>query len=118
MLGNLDKIDYEEGRQKVEEKLAEIRSEIGEMGDLDIPLTQMFENSASVLEHLENVWETASDRHKSKIAKALFPAGLTCDKKGGVGTPSNAHVMGLYALLEWGDFSMVTPTGIEPVLPA
>ena len=50
-MGYLDKIDYEEGRWKAEEKLAEVRSEIGEMGDPNIPITQIFEKSMKALEH-------------------------------------------------------------------
>ena len=50
---------------------------------------------------------------KSKIANALFPSGITIDKKEGVGTPQKAHEMGLLDVFELGDSLLATLTGVS-----
>ena len=44
------------------------------------------------------------------IARALFPSGITIDKKEGVGTPGNAHETGLLCIYALRDSFLVNPT--------
>ena len=118
VLGDLDKADYEDGRQRVDAKLADVKSQIRGLGDADISVRQTALRAVGVLELLENTWKALSDGHKSQVAKALFPEGMSFGSDQSVGTPSNADQIDLCVLLEGDENQLATPTGFEPVLPA
>ncbi len=118
VLGDLDKDDYEDGRQRVDARLFEIRSEIRRLGEADIPVRQTAVRAMGVLELLETTWKASSDGQKSRIAKGLFPEGMSFGSGQSVGTPSNADQFGLCVLFDGGEKQLATPTGFEPVLPA
>lgn len=118
ILGLLDRDDYEEVKESSERKVYSAKAELQKLDRNDKPIEEILESALEVLEHLGISWKSASRRAKSKIAHALFPSGITIDKREGVGTPLNAHEMGLLDLFDWGDSLLATPTGFEPVLPA
>lgn len=118
VLEDLDKADYEDGKQRVDARLFEIRSEIQSLGEANIPVRKTAVKAVGVLELLETTWKASSDGQKSRIAKALFPQGLSFGSGQSVGTPSNAYQFDLCVLFEEGECQLATPTGFEPVLPA
>ena len=114
VLGDLDKPDYEEGKLRVDEILADLRFRLRNLGEADIPVLQIYTKCTRVLEHFEEVWKVASDGEKLMITKAIFPSGLRMGKGGGVGTPSSADQIDLFTVLEWGEIALASPTGFEP----
>ncbi len=117
-LKRIDKDEYTFGAERVKNKLAKISVERNKCKASLIPVDYILERAVMALEHLDILWQTASETDKRALAKTLFPDGFTCTKEGTVGTPSDAHQFGLLTLLSTGDTDMALPRGIEPRFPA
>jgi site-specific DNA recombinase len=114
----IDKDDYSAGIEGVKSDLARIALDESNCKNSSLPLDYIVDRAVMALEHLDVLWKMSSEQDKSALAKTLFPDGFRCDKKGTVGTPSDAHQFGLLTLLDTPDIPLALPRGIEPRFPA
>ena len=114
----LNKQEYDAGMNRAKMKRAKITLQESNCRASLVPLDYLLDRAVMALEHLDVTWKTASETDKHALATTLFPDGFSCDKKGHVGTPADAHQFGLLTLLDTPAGELATPTGLEPVLPA
>jgi hypothetical protein len=65
----------------------------------------------------DRMWVLGSLAQRQQLQQALFPEGLVCRENRLVRTPTDPLFFREIALFEEGHSRLVSPTGLEPVLP-
>jgi site-specific DNA recombinase len=78
---------------------------------------EMFELAMQFLANPRRIWDFGKLEYKRTVLKLAFSERVAYCRKTGLRTPETSSVFGLFGAFLGGKEEMVTPTGLEPVLP-
>lgn len=102
--------------KEYEEKLVEVKLEAQKYISPDVMEKDLLEYATGFLMNICKTWQNLTIEHKHKLQKMLFPEGVTF-LNGKFATIRKSHIVELNELVSVGNSTMVTPRGIEPLLP-
>jgi site-specific DNA recombinase len=112
----LDKATYQRQRQKLNEEIASVETEILDRSSTDLDLEQVLGFSVEVLSEIAQSWQDFGPGQKLRFQQVLFPKGLQFDESG-FGTAETNIVFNYLEPPRALASSVASPAGFEPALP-